>query len=140
MSSATLNMTSPSALTIRTILRLCGHRTPRASGGSPGGQDEETASTQAHRISGRARGVDAETTTTRASRGFQSPCGEEEEEEKEEMRWRGSDDAWAANRGRRNAKGRTGEHLRANRGFIDAFQRRPRRLRSPRLEPGAESG
>lgn len=53
MSSATLNMTSPSALTNRTILprwRRLALR-PRGSGT---GQDEEKASTQAHRISGTA--------------------------------------------------------------------------------------
>lgn len=56
MSSATLNMTSPSALAIRTILPLCGQKPPRTTGSPTGqAQDEETVSTQAHRISGRAR-------------------------------------------------------------------------------------
>lgn len=62
MSSATLNMTSPSALTNRTILprwRRLALR-PRGSGT---GQDEEKASTQAHRISGTA------TAGTRRGRG-----------------------------------------------------------------------
>lgn len=51
MSSATLNMTSPSALAIRTILPRCGQRPPRTRV-SVTGQDEERVSTQAHRING----------------------------------------------------------------------------------------
>lgn len=43
-----------------------------------------------------SEGGDAD--TTRASRRFQSPCEKEEEEEGEQMRWRGSGDAWAASR------------------------------------------
>lgn len=54
MSSATLNMTSPSALTMRTILPRCGHQPPRTKG-SLTGQGGETASDQAHRTRGKAR-------------------------------------------------------------------------------------
>lgn len=55
MSSATLNITRPSALAIRTIFPRCGQPPPPRTRWSVNGQDEEKASTQAHRISGRAR-------------------------------------------------------------------------------------